>query len=69
MAKKKEMVRCPDCGGSGSKSVGRSVAMNEAIRHGFPSTYGCECCGGTGKVEKGTDPDWWKISDNASGGR
>jgi DnaJ-class molecular chaperone len=57
---KKKMVKCPSCGGGGSKKVGRSIAMDEAIRHGYPSTYRCECCNGTGKVPNGTDPNWWQ---------
>jgi hypothetical protein len=68
MAKKK-MVKCPDCGGSGRKQGGVSEAIKEAVRHGYNNSYECECCLGSGKVPEGTDPDWWKVSDNATGGR
>lgn len=65
----KKFVKCPSCGGSGQKTGGTSAAIAEAIRHGYSNSYECECCLGKGKVVEGTNPDWWKKSDNETGGR
>lgn len=62
-------VICPRCHGHGVVDKGRSIQGDRSQSFGNSSTYPCECCQGTGSIPEGTDPDWWKVSDNATGGR
>lgn len=63
------MVDCPRCKGQGVMDNGKSVQSELTRYYGGRGTHRCECCLGTGKVGEGTDPNWWKVSDNSVGGR